>query len=711
MNTSIRHLRGPLTGQRRLAIVDMIAFIVLAICAGLASGVALMGVVLLLSGDARAEELAAMKPAEVRQGTLLLKSMLRGETLAVPVLDTEVEIRVAGPIARTRVRQTFRNPYDEWQEGIYVFPLPENAAVDHLKMRVGERVVEGEIKEKAAARAAFEQARQSGQRAALVEQERPNIFTTSVANIAPRGEIVVEIEYQQSLRYDNGTYSLRFPMVVGPRYIPGMPDGSVGHGWAGNTDQVPDAERITPPVPKLRNEVSPGGTPRNPVRLRIELDAGVPIADIASGFHAVKVTRTDERRASVELASGTTPANRDFELAWKVAASTAPRSALMVEPGGDRHYGLLMVMPPIDTVAVPALPRETVFIIDTSGSMSGPSLEQAREALALAVARLKPTDRFNIIEFNSTAQALFADAVPASAENLRNATAFVRRLQPTGGTEMAAALNLALNGREDARRVRQVIFLTDGAVGNEDALFALINKKLGDSRLFTVGIGSAPNSWFMSKAASTGRGTFTYIGKIEEVREKMSELFAKLESPVLKGVTVNWPAGVDAWPKRLPDLYLGEPLVVSVALDKPVQALSVGGFMGSAQWQDSVAARSAPAGSGLGVLWARRKVESLLDGLREGKTEDEVKPEVVEVALAHHLVTKYTSLVAVDKTPARPVDAALKGGAMPTNLPEGWDHAAVFGELPRGATDMRWHLLIGAAALLAAMLLRRRQFA
>jgi Ca-activated chloride channel family protein len=707
MNTALRHLRGPLTGQRRLAIVDLVACIVLAICAGLATGVALMGAVLLLSGEARAEELAAMKPAEVRQGTLLLKSMLRGETLAVPVLDTEVEIRVAGPIARTRVRQTFRNPYDEWQEGIYVFPLPESAAVDHLKMRIGERVVEGEIKEKAAARAAFEQARQDGQRAALVEQERPNIFTTSVANISPRGEIVVEIEYQQSLRFDNGTYRLRFPMVVGPRYIPGTPDGSVGHGWAGNTDQVPDAGRITPPVPK----VSPGGTPLNPVRLRVELDAGVPIADISSGYHAVKVTRGDDRHASVELASGTTPANRDFELAWQVAASNAPRSALLVEQAGDRHYGLLMVMPPVDTVAVPALPRETVFIIDTSGSMSGPSLEQAREALALAVARLKPTDRFNIIEFNSTAQALFADAVPAGEENLRQAAAFVRRLQPTGGTEMAAALNLALNGREDPRRVRQVIFLTDGAVGNEDALFALIDRKLGDSRFFTVGIGSAPNSWFMSKAARTGRGTFTYIGKIEEVREKMSDLFAKLESPVLKGVTVNWPAGVDAWPKRLPDLYLGEPLVVSVALDKPMQAVSVGGFMGSAQWQESVAARSAPAGSGLGVLWARRKIESLLDGMREGKTEDEVKPEVVAVALEHHLVSKYTSLVAVDKTPARPVDAALKGGAMPTNLPEGWNHAAVFGELPKGATDMRWHLLIGAAALLAAMLLRRRQFA
>ena len=718
MNTAIRHLRGPLTGQRRLAIVDIIAFIVLAVASGLAAGVALMGVVLLLSGEARADELAAMKPTEARQGTLLLKSMLNGETLAVPVLDTEVEIRVSGPIARTRVRQTFRNPFDEWQEGIYVFPLPEDAAVDHMKMRIGERIVEGEIREKAAARAMFEQAKQSGQRAALVEQERPNIFTTSVANIAPRGDIVVEIEYQQNLRFESNKYRMRFPMVVGPRYIPGTPNGTADHGWAENTDQVPDAGRITPPVPKPAAKVSRGGTAPetdtpslNPVRLHVELDAGVPIGDVVSSYHTVKVTRADERHASIELARGTTPANRDFELVWQVAAADAPHSALLVEQGSDRYHGLLMVMPPADTVAVPALPREVVFVIDTSGSMEGPSLQQAREALALAVERLKPSDRFNIIEFNSTAQAFSSHAMLSTPENLRKATEFVRGLRATGGTEMASALDMALNGRDDPRRVRQVIFLTDGAVGNEDALFSLIEKKLGDSRLFTVGIGSAPNSWFMSKAASAGRGTFTYIGKIEEVQEKMSELFAKLESPVLKGVMIDWPVGVEAWPKRLPDLYLGEPLVVSASFDQPVAEVRVSGFMGNAQWQEVVAAQSALADAGLGVLWARRKIESLVDGLREGKTEEEVKPQVVEVALAHHLVSKYTSLVAVDKTPVRPLDASLNGGAMPTNLPEGWDHAAVFGELPKGATDMRWNFMIGLIGLLAATLLRRRAFA
>ena len=312
----------------RLAVVDLIAIIVLAICIGLTTGIVLGGAVVLLSGNAAAAELDAMAPGQAQQGILLLKAA-KGSR-AVPALDTDVHFRVSGMVARAQLRQTFRNPTADWQEGIYVFPLPENAAVDHMKMRIGERVIEGDIKERAAARAAFEQAKQSGQRAALVEQERPNIFTTSVANIAPNSEIVVEIEYQQTLRYENsgsgGRFSLRFPMVVGPRYIPGSPDGTAGSGWAPNTDQVPDAARITPPVPKPRA----GQAPINPVRIRVELDAGVPLASIASPYHPITLNRPDARRAEIELADGSTPANRDFELAWTLAPAHAPQAALFV---------------------------------------------------------------------------------------------------------------------------------------------------------------------------------------------------------------------------------------------------------------------------------------------------------------------------------------------------------------------------------------------
>lgn len=280
-------------------------------------------------------------------------------------------------------------------------------------MKVGHRIIEGDIQERQAARARYEQAKSSGQRAALVEQERPNIFTTSVANIPPRGEIVVEIEYQQTLKYEatqlSGSFSLRFPMVVGPRYIPGTPaEGQgMGTGWSPNTDQVSDAARITPPVLDPAKHA-----PSNPVRLKVALDAGVPLARVDSAYHAIVQRETEGGGRIVELAEGSVPANKDFELKWTPAASHAPQAALFTEQQGDKRYALLMVMPPAKEVAAARLPREVVFVIDTSGSMSGSSIAQAREALELAIARLSERDSFNVVEFNSYAKALYAEARP-----------------------------------------------------------------------------------------------------------------------------------------------------------------------------------------------------------------------------------------------------------------------------------------------------------
>lgn len=668
------------TTPTRMSVADLIAQAVLALAIGIAIAVTLAAAVLVLAGAAQASERSA--------GGLLLTAA--GQSVPAPQIDTEVTISVTGFIARARVRQTFSNPHADWYEGIYTFPLPENAAVDHLRMRVGERIVEGEIRERGQAKAQYERAKSAGQRSSLFEQERSNVFTTSVANIGPRETIVVEIEYQQTLRFERGGLNLRFPMVVGPRYIP---------------SGVEDAARITPAVLRARDGVKP----INPVRLRVDVDAGVPIAELTSASHTVTVDAPDASRRIVQI-EGESYANKDFELAWTLDPGLAPTVALFSEPRGARHYGLLMVMPPVQAPGAARLPRETVFVIDTSGSMHGTSIAQAKEALELALMRLAPQDTFNVIEFNSTATRVFQEARAASADHVADAVHWVRELRAQGGTEMALALNLALDESEHPGRVRQVIFLTDGAVGNEEQLLRLIADKLGDSRLFTVGIGSAPNSYFMSKAASVGRGTFTYIGRVDEVKQKMGELFAKLESPVMKGVRVAWPEDLDIemWPKNLPDLYAGEPVVVSFSIDRPVGSLRVSGTLGEREWSASVRLAAGGPGQGLNVLWAREKISSLMDELREGKAESEVRPAVIELALEHHLVSKYTSLVAVDKTPARG-DAALKTAGLPTNLPEGWNHEAVFGELPRGATDSRFDLLVGALLLLASTLLWMRR--
>jgi Ca-activated chloride channel family protein len=425
------------------------------------------------------------------------------------------------------------------------------------------------------------------------------------------------------------------------------------------------------------------------------------------------VAEPSPSRREITLAAGVTPANRDFELAWVPRAQDAPQAAWFTEEKEGRHYGLLMVLPP---AAMPAarLRREVVFVLDTSGSMAGASIRQAREALLLALERLQPEDRFEVIEFNSSARALFGAAREASRENVRQALRWVASLEARGGTEIAAALRLALDAREAGERVRQVIFLTDGAVGNEEELFRLLRSRLGDSRLFTVGIGSAPNSHFMTRAAELGRGTFTYIGRIEEVGARIGELFAKLEAPVLQGLAVDWPEGVqvEAWPARLPDLYAGEPIVITAALDRLQGEVRLSGERGGQRWDAQVSlARNTPA-PGMGGLWARRKVSTLIASLREGASQDEVRARVIELATAHRLVTRYTSFVAIDRTPARPVDESLKLAAVPTLLPEGWEYDKVFGELPQGATGSRLALSTGLAALLLAgalMLLRRRR--
>lgn len=683
--------------------------VALAVATALVVSFVLVVITVFFASRAFATELAPLRPAEAGRGVLLFK--VDGGTVAAPVVRTEVTMRITGPIARVHVRQSFTNPLDRWLEGVYVFPLPEGAAVDGYRLRIGERLVEAELRERDAAKRAYAEARDTGRRAALLEQERPNMFTASVANIPPRDALVVEMDYQQLARWDAGAFSLRFPMVVGPRYIPGAPLGTSPSGASGvvsPTAAVPDAPRITPTV--LRAEELPAGYVLNPVSIDIELAAGVPLAALESRTHAVEVNERGESLHGVRFVAEAVPADRDFELRWAPAPGTAPQAVLFGERGADAAYALLMLLPPVgDAAPAVRLPREAIFVIDTSGSMHGTSIVQAREALQLALARLRPEDRFNVIEFNSRTRVLFDAPRPATPDAIANASVWVGRLNAEGGTEMAAALAAALDGKDHADVVRQVVFLTDGAVGNEDELLRIITARLGDSRLFTVGIGSAPNGHFMTRAAALGRGTFTYIGNVAEVREKMNALFAKLDAPVLKGVEVDWPeASAETWPARVPDLYAGEPVMVTARLSRLDEAVRVRGEQNGIVWKSEVQLAAASAHGGIGKLWARDKLAALLDAERQAGTPEAKRADIVAVALAHGLASKYTSFVAVDRTPMRPRDAEPASAAVPTNLPAGWVADSVLGPapmLPQTATPATLRALAGLAALSAAALL------
>ncbi len=645
--------------------------------------------------SAAAEE---MSPSQAQAGSLLWR-MEQGYTTAA-LLNTDVDMKISGLVARVTVRQEFRNEGSEWVEGIYVFPLPDKAAVDHMRLHIGDRFIEGEIQEKEHAKKTYEQAKQAGKKASLVEQQRANLFTTSVANVAPGELVVVEIEYLEDIRYEDGSFSIRFPMTLTPRYIPGqaLPD-KVGSGWAPDTDRVPDASLVTPPMVTASRG--------HRISLQASVNAGVPLEIIASRYHPVSVSETDGQYG-VSLAAGTTAMDHDFELVWRPVRSAAPRAMTFTETIGGKPYHLLMVMPP-DEASPQVMPREVIFIVDTSGSMHGVSISQAKRAVHLAIKALKPGDRFNVIEFNSFTNALYAQTVPASSANVGNALKFVKQLQANGGTEMRPAITMALNAPPHETHLRQIVFITDGAVGYEDEMFSMIEDKLGNARLFTVGIGSAPNSWFMRKAAEAGRGSYTFVSALHEVREKMDALFAKLESPQVTDIAVQWPSGVviDSYPSVVPDLYLGEPVVVRVQASGPFRSgdtVRVVGNSVAGAWRADVPLSGPVTSEGVAALWARARIGALMDEERRGADAEQARASILDTALTHHLVSKYTSLIAVDKTPARPAGEPLSSEQVANLMPYGQSANAIFG-FPATATGAPALRIMGAAWLLSAVLL------
>jgi len=684
--------------------VDFILGICMSILAGLFASMILMTLVMLLPAKVHASEpdnkgINIVKKSEMASGSLLFKTDNLGEYYLAPTLKTDVHMRVNGMVVRTKVVQRFKNNGQTWVEGIYVFPLPEKAAVDHMRMKIGERIIEGKIKEKLEAKKIYAKAKKEGRKASLVEQERPNMFTNSVANIGPGETIVIEIEYQQSLKFDKDVFRLRFPLVVAPRYIPGNSievvenvSNFTGSGWASNTNQVKDASRITPPV------AHPIMGKLNPVSIQIDLNAGFPMKLVQSSYHEIDKDIKSEEHMIITIKDKEIPADRDFELVWKPNSGHMPRAALFNEQKENERYMMLMVMPPDYKQTVQqALNREVIYVIDTSGSMGGTSIIQARRALQYAIKDLKPGDYFNVIQFNSVTTKLFEYAVPADQVNISQALSYVSALKATGGTEMASALHAALKNNESSGLLRQVVFLTDGSIGNEDSLFSIIKNKLANSRLFTVGIGSAPNSHFMNKAAQFGRGTYTFIGNLSDVDEKMSNLFKKIKAPLLTNIKIQWPTAskVEMWPQRVPDLYAGEPLIISAKTSNLKGNVIITGKRQQQEWKMSLPLVTTTQSNGMGVLWAREKIAHLMDKLHDGTGEDVIKKGVVDVALKHHLVSKYTSLVAVDVTPSRPTAEELKKHAMKVNLPAGWKYGKVFGSLPQTATDSIWDLLLG----------------
>jgi Ca-activated chloride channel family protein len=623
----------------------------------------------------------------MKAGSLLFRSTEPDRFVEAPRLGTDVDLIVSGPTARARITQIFHNPTEGWVEAVYVYPLPEGGAVDTLRMVIGDRVVVGDIRERREARAIYEEAKAAGRKATLLEQERPNLFTNAVANIGPGETVLVQIEYQEPVRQSADVFSLRVPLVVAPRYNPApvvqTVDFAQGQGWGTASDPVPDRDRIAPPV------LDPREGPVNPVSITVRLAAGFPLGEVKSPHHGVRIEGGANDTRTIKLAEGPVPADRDFELTWTPAATSAPAVGLFRERVGDADYVLAFVTPPALRQAEERRPREIVFVIDNSGSMGGTSMTQAKASLLYGLDRLNPADRFNVIRFDDTMDVLFSDAVPALPENLGRAKSFVSALQARGGTEMLPAMKAALSDTRpgDGTYLRQVVFLTDGAIGNEQQMLDSIAAMRGRSRVFMVGIGSAPNSFLMTRAAEIGRGTFTHIGSVTQVEERMRALFEKLESPAVTNLSASFSeGGADATPAVLPDLYRGEPLVLAAKVASLAGTLEVKGRAGERPWTVTLPLANAAEGKGLSKLWARRKIaDAEVARTLRRTTLEEADKAILALALDHHLVTRLTSLVAVDRTPGRPDGARLTRADLPLNLPAGWEFDKLFGgEKPQG---------------------------
>jgi len=612
-------------------------------------------------------------------------------------LGTKVQMDITGTINRVRVEQTFTNPSNEWVEGVYVFPLPEDSAVDHLTMHIGDRVLEGQIKERQEAKQIYEQAKKEGKKASLIEQQRPNIFTTSVANIPPGESITIAIEYQQAVMLDNDVFSIRFPMVVGKRYVPGRavttPIDSLG--WAPDTDQVRDASKVTPPSDPYVDR---------PISIAINLKPGFEPDFVSSSYHGVNIVDIDKATKHITLASDNVQAERDFELTWQSHSSMQPEVSVFTQKTDDAHYLMLMATPPkAELYKADSRAREVIYIIDSSGSMAGSSIAQAKLAIAEAIQSLNASDRFNVIDFDDEFEPLFKSAMPAIEVNKRHALRFIGRLDANGGTEPLGAINFALHSKQDNsdQFLRQIIFITDGQVANEDAILYNVRRFIGKDRMFTIGIGSAPNSFLMTRLADYGKGAFTYIGSTSEVKSKMQSLFNKLTSPALTDIQFSIEGGIQAEQARsvIPDLYVGETIVAAFKMGELPSSINIKGTTIYGNYNKNITIAKSNQTIGIDTLWARRKIEGLMNQYREmyqGYERDSVRADITKLALDHHLVSKFTSLVAVDVSPSKPSNERMVSKPVVTKV-----------KAPQTATNSTLLMLLGSIMMIIALTFRR----
>jgi Ca-activated chloride channel homolog len=598
--------------------------------------------------------------------------------IAFPLRHTDVQTKVSGMSAMYTITQTFENPYDEAIDAVYVFPLGDGAAVTSYAIVIGERTIAGEIKKRDDARAAYEEARAQGHTAALLEQDKRNIFRQRIANIAPRESIKVRMQYIELLDYADGQYEIAFPLVVGPRYLPADALGKTPVGGHRLGDQ-PRAGVTS--IPYADDKVA-----ASTVSFTADVDAGVPVLSVASPSHQLEVDDVATTRRKITLAGAELP-NRDLIVRYKTA-SEQTMVGVLAHRTDARGYFTLIVQPKASYKTGDITPREVMIVIDTSGSMDGPPIAQAQALAGVLIDSLRPGDTFNVMAFSGSTNAMAPAAIAGDATGKQTGKAFVASLMAGGGTEMGPAIAKALTTAPGADRIRLVYFLTDGFVGNDDMIVSAARGNLGINRIFSIGIGSAPNRSLLNQIAQVGRGFPTYLNLGESAANVGEDLVRRTAFPYLTDIKLEWNglAVTAVTPAAIPDVYAGKPLVVSGVYTRPGRAkITVSATTAGRRVQIPVDVTLPDKldAEPVSALWARKRIDELLFVAGDNIT-DKTIAQITELGLAFHMVTDYTSFIAVDRTRVVAANGAARLIEQPALMPAGVNPETALGSPSSG---------------------------
>lgn len=651
-----------------------------------------------MSQDPAARTIPLFDPnsEQARRALGMLIAEMSGGKKELPLAGVDISAKVADRIADVTVKQKFRNTYSDHLEAVYIFPLAHSAVVTSFELKVGTRTVKGEVKERQEARQDYQAALSAGKRSALMEQERDDVFTMQVGNIAPGEEVTVEVKYAERLAYfEDGSCEIRLPLVVAPRYISGTPVSGNATGWGVNvdTDEVPDASRISPPrlVSGSKDNVQLSVT----VELLQSSEGALQIKDLASTQHVVSTSLADGG-VKVELSKEDEVMDRDFIVKWILAEkSVKPNLITYTDAKGDTYCMLTVFSPKQDKFL--GVPRDVIFVLDRSGSMQGAKMASAAKSCSILLDTLGPQDRFAICAFDNVNEwlrphqewtsSIDGRFVGADEAGIESGKAYLRTVTARGGTELDMALAESLGElknrtKKDASGI--IVILTDGQVGNESGVYSRLQTELGDARVFTVGIDTAVNGGILSRMATLGGGTSAVVTPGAKLEKALSQIGREIGVPVLTGLKLEATHGKleseTITPAHLPDLFRGRASTIFFKMSsglltgKGKKKVCVKGTRADGQPYSVEVTEKSLLLPAISSLYARSMIRDLEDIYRE-ETRDrsKLKKRIIEISLAHSILCRFTAFIAVDHAEVVNKDGSRRTVVQPVHQPSEWE--------------------------------------